>query len=327
MAEKTEQMREVRNFLKVGGELAELEVRHGKTKKGVDYIGMTGVVQFGEKPLEKLEFNAFAQKTKADGSDSKMYTDMCQWAEKAVSKVKAKEKGLPEYTWFEGYGSIQCQDYVNRDGKLVESYCYNITNFHDFKEYCCDFDLEGYIRSVTDETKGEDKDPTGRKIIRLLSHESRGDKIIDFKNLRVPQELADQLEDNGYVAGATTTLYFTLAPVEAEPKKKSGGIGKQRETQGRDWLEYQMVGAADVISDESEKAISSAVAKVAYQERKAYLDGIEAEGYKGGSSGSSSTPTSGSRSGLGNKSADTESTGKMSAVDEGTPATDDDWPF
>ena len=32
MAEKTEQMREVRNFLKVGGELAELEVRHGKTK-------------------------------------------------------------------------------------------------------------------------------------------------------------------------------------------------------------------------------------------------------------------------------------------------------
>lgn len=301
----TEQIRQLVNNVVLAGKLAELKVTKGNTKKNVPYISLKGAVQCGEDPVYTVRFRSFSQKTKADGTDSKMYSNLVEWAKKAVPMTKDKEN----CTMFQGRGSISMNDFINKDNKLVESVEFNINNFSDFREYKCDIDLEGFIYSITDETKGEDGDTTGRKIMRVISKENIGNNIVDLKKVIVTEENVPCLDEFEIEAKKTLTMYISLIPNrEEEPKKR--GFGKQRTTNGNAKLEYIMVGADEPLEEDNKNSLSPALIKKAMNERKIHLKEVEDKGYLGGNSESTTNTAS-------ENSAD-----KMQAVDD-----DDEFPF
>ena len=311
--EKTEQIRRLINNIHLAGRLGELEIKTGKTKKDVDYISLRGVIICGEEPVYSMRFRSFAQAKKSDGTDSKAYVNLCNWAKKAVPMTKNPE----EFTWVDTRGSIRANDYVNQQGKLVEGYEINLNSFNDFTEYACELDFEGYIAGIKDETKGEDNDPTGRKILYLIGKNTIGNDIIELKNIIVPNEYAEALEENEYETGRTAIFFMTYMPNHKE-EIKSGGIGKQRVTSGTNYLEMVMTGADPVYSEDSDKSLSTALIKNARQERKTHLKEIEEKGYLGGADGDSDTGSSeetSKSSGVG------QTRGKLETVD------DDEIPF
>lgn len=311
--EKTEQIRRLINNVHLAGRLGELEIKTGKTKKDVDYISLRGVIICGEEPVYSMRFRSFAQAKKSDGTDSKAYVNLCNWAKKAVPMTKNPE----EFTWVDARGSIRANDYVNQQGKLVEGYEINLNSFNDFTEYACELDFEGYIAGIKDETKGEDNDPTGRKILYLIGKNTIGNDIIELKNIIVPDEYAEALEENEYETGRTAIFFMTYMPNHKE-EIKSGGIGKQRVTSGTNYLEMVMTGADPVYSEDSDKSLSTALIKNARQERKTHLKEIEEKGYLGGADGDSD---SGSSGGTSKSSGVGQTRAKLETVD------DDEIPF
>lgn len=316
----TDQIRQVRNRVHLAGRVAELTVTEGDTKKGVPYISLEGVVQCGDDAVYDVHFKTFSQAKKANGEDSKAYTNIKEWASKAVPMTKNKEN----CTWVDMVGSLRCRDYVSREGKLIQGIEYNMTLFNDFKDYACEIDLEGYIAGIKDEVRknGDDEVETGRKIIRLFSREQLGTAIIDYTRIIVPKEYADQLEDNGFEQGRTATFYITLTPTQNSAPKKAG-IGQQRVTEGRAYLEPLMTGADMPVDEDSSEALSTALMKAGMNERKAHLKEIEDAGYQGGSSNNSSsasaTPTNRGGNAFGGTTAKKEK--------EAIEAVDDDGEF
>ena len=311
--EKTEQIRRLINNIHLAGRLGELEIKTGKTKKDIDYISLRGVIICGEEPVYSMRFRSFAQAKKSDGTDSKAYVNLCNWAKKAVPMTKNPE----EFTWVDAKGSIRANDYVNQQGKLVEGYEINLNSFNDFTEYACELDFEGYIAGIKDETKGEENDPTGRKILYLIGKNTIGNDIIELKNIIVPDEYAEALEENEYETGRTAIFFMTYIPNHKE-EIKSGGIGKQRVTSGTNYLEMVMTGADPVYSEDSDKSLSTALIKNARQERKTHLKEIEEKGYLGGADGDSDSDSSG---GTSKSSGVGQTRGKLETVD------DDEIPF
>ena len=104
-------------------------------------------------------------------------------------------------------GSVVSNDYVNREGRLVEGFSYNMQLFNKFTEYACQIDMEGFIHSIIDETEGEDGEPTGRKKLRLISRDIFRNTL-DIKNILIPEELVGPIEDNDYEAGRTATFFI-----------------------------------------------------------------------------------------------------------------------
>ena len=315
----TDQIRQVRNRVHLAGRVAELTVTEGKTKKDIPYISLEGVIQCGDDAVYDVHFKTFSQAKKANGEDSKAYTNIKEWASKAIPMTKSKEN----CTWVDMVGSLRCRDFVSREGKLIQGIEYNMTLFNDFKEYACEIDLEGYIAGIKDEVRknGDDEVETGRKIIRLFSREQIGTAIIDYTRIIVPKEYADQLEDNGFEQGRTATFYITLTPTQNSAPKKAG-IGQQRVTEGRAYLEPLMTGADMPIDEDSPEALPTALMKAGMNERKAHLKEIEDAGYQGGSSNNSSSASTTSSNRGGNAFSSTAKKEK-----EAIEAVDDDGEF
>lgn len=302
-----EKIRQLENRVHLAGKLAELGKVNEGVSNGVPYISFNGKIQFGETPVETANFRTFVKSKKVDGTDSKNYAKVKEWVANAVPMTV--DPSNP--TMVDMIGSLTDNPYISADGKLVEATQFSMQLFGDFKEYAAEIDLEGFIAHIADEMK--DDEPTGRQIIRLVSRDIFSN-ILDIKQIIVPKEWVEPLEDNGYENGVTTTLYVNIIPhVSTAPAKGRGGIGVQR-VQSRSYNEWVFVGAGDIIDSDSDKALSPALIKNALKVRAAMLEEKKKEGYVG-SKGTTTTSTPASRNGIGSKSA------TKTVIDE------DDFPF
>jgi hypothetical protein len=120
--------------------------------------------------------------------------------------------------------------------------------------------------------------------------------IVPVKNIVVPKELKEAFEE-GYEVGQTAKLYvdFTLNKAEAKPKK-TGGIGAQRTTDGKSYVEMILTGADPAIDEDEDGAISKEAVKIALAERKAMLEELKEKGYQGAKGKSISNSGSGNTS-------------------------------
>lgn len=316
MAINNDQIRSLKNNVTLAGKLAELDPpKFGTTTNGVPYIRLKGAIQFDESSAVCTHsFTSFIKAKKADGSDSPNYTKVVEWVNKAVPMTKDKDNP----TMVKLGGSLSANDYVSADGKLHEATQFSVQFFNDFDEYACHLDIEGYIASVADEERGSDDNRvyTGRKRMRLVSRDFYGN-VLDIKNIVVPKELSDALEDNGYERGRTALMYISYLPNDGEAKPKSKGFGTQR-TEGRSYLETVLTGGNEAYSPDNVKmSISNSTAKMLADERASHLKEIEEKGYQG-SSGNSNSGTATNRSGFGSASAPASSY---------APVDDDDIPF
>ena len=266
----TDQIRQLVNKVHLAGALAELEVREGQTQTGVPYLSLNGAIQCGESAVSTVRFRSFIKAKKSDGTDSKNYENAKKWVSKAVPMTKDKEK----CTFVDMIGSLTDNPYVSRDGTLVEAVQYSTQLISKFDNYAAELDIEGFVHSIVDETRGEEGNPTGRKRMRLITRDIFSNTI-DLKNIIIPNELVEPLEENGYEKGCTATFFINLIPTQKEAPVKKGGIGAQRTTEGKNYLEMVLVGADPEIDSDDEKALDSKLIKNAMTERKTRLDEIK----------------------------------------------------
>ena len=277
-----EQIRRLKNSAILSGGLAEFEYNVKKDDKGVDMLQMNGAIQCNpDSPVYTVYFRSNIKAQKKDGTDNKTYINALDWAENAVSKVKAAEKGLDEYTMVHAVGSVNDLMYVGQDGEFHQGVTYNMSFFNDFDDYQGGFDIEGYIASMKDEVRGEEETPTGRSIIRLISRDPFGNTL-DLNNLIADEQITNDLNEAGYEPGMTTTFSIDFVAARNEDSNNNkGGIGRVRTTTGSNYLEMHIVGATKPLDEDDEKAISKDVAKTLLREREARKTKTLDDGYKG----------------------------------------------
>lgn len=304
----SDKIKQTVNNVVLTGKVAEIEKKEGKTKAGIPYISVKGVIQFGDSKAESRHFEKFCQEySEKDGKkkENKAYPKVVKWANKVKSVV---DSSYEEATEVSVSGSFANNDYVNAEEKLIETLKIDAAFFNDVNgDYKGTADIEGYIQSIVPETKGEDKDETGRLKVTILTTDFFGN-IIPVKNIIVPTELREGFED-GYEVGQTAKVYIDFKLNKPEPKpKKKGGLGVQRETEGKSYVEMLLTGADPAIDEDEEGALSKEAVKIALAERKATLKELEEKGYQGS-----------------NKSG--KSISSASSNSKPTPVADDDMPF
>lgn len=318
----TDQIRDLTNRVHFAGRIAEATVTDGTTKTNVPYISIRGTIRCGEDAVMDMPFEMFCQSKKKNGEDNKSYATIKKWA----MRVKSIADDPDNATWADLTGSMATNDYVNREGKLVEGYRYQMSFISDFKNYACTLDLEGYLSGVRDEMRGQGDDEvaTGRKVLRLFSRNRIGTDLIDYKRIIVPKELLSDFEDGGFEPGCTSTFYITFTPTQSSAPKKAG-IGQQRVTEGRAYTEPILTGADLPVDEDSREALSTSLMKAALNERKTHLQEIEAAGYLGSSSDSSGTTSAPAPAQKANK----KSIGTRNTVQEEilSPVDDEEFPF
>lgn len=314
----TEKIRQLTNKVHLAGALVELiNLVEGTTQQGIPYISFRGVIQCGESQASRVRFRTFVKSKKKDGTDSKNFAKVKDWAKNAVP-MTSNEKNP---TYVDCVGSITDNPYVSSDGQLREATDFNIQLFGDFDTYAAEIDLEGFIHSIKDETKGEEEVATGRQRMRLISRDMFGN-MLDFKSVVIPEELVEAVSENGYEKGATATFYITLTLSQnVNNAPKNGGIGEQRVSGGKPYLEWVITGADPVIDSESEQALEPKLIKAAMVERQAHLDEVKAAGYLGNKGNTPSTAPASTRNSIGNSSAKSDYVELPDVEDE------DDFPF
>ena len=292
MANKdSEQLRDFVNKIDVNGTLATMEVREGETENKVPYISVKGSIQFGETGVETLNFRSFALAQKSDGTDSKAYANLVKWVENAVPMTEDKAKATKGLF----RGSFASNDfYTDKDGgAVVESNIFNVSGFFDYDANFNEqnstnaiVDFEGYVKAIADETKGEEKTPTGRKRITLVGLDYRKEAIV-LKNVILTEDIAEDFMD---LLPVGSTAKFTLGYYvhKGQTKRPTGGLGKQRVTEGRDYLELVLEGCSDPYEDDKE-VITTKIMKELMNVREAKLARIKEEGENGTTTSSAST--------------------------------------
>lgn len=300
----------LKNNVHFAGALAELsELKKGISPDGTPNISFNGVIQCGETAVYNRNFKVFAKAKNSKGEDNQVYKNMLSWYKEAVPMTKDKVK----CTMVDFGGSVNAFDYVGKDGTLHESLTYNMSFINEFKDYACYIDMDGYISSITDEMRGQgdDKTPTGRKVMSLLTMDFYHN-VLQMKKIFIPAEFVDQLEDNGYEKGRTVHAFFSYKPANTNAAPKRRTFGEVPTTSGASFLELVFTGGEIAYDEDGTQSITPATANSMMKERINHLKEIEAKGYQGGSSGGGSSST-------------TSGTGAFKVIE--TPLTDDDIPF
>ena len=305
----SDKIKQTVNNVVLTGKVAEFEKRTGiVAKTGAPYISVKGVIQFGTSKAESRHFEKFVQEySEKDGKkkENKAYPKVVEWANKVRSIA---DSSYEEATEVSITGSFATNDYVSSEEKLIEALKIDAAFFNDVDgDYKGTADIEGYIQSIAPETKGEDKEETGRLRVTILTTDFFRN-IIPVKNIVVPADLREGFEE-GYEVGQTAKVYIDFVLNKAEPKpKKKGGLGVQRETEGKSYVEMILTGADPAIDEDEEGALSKEAVRIALTERKAMLKELEEKGYQG------SNKTDKSNSSVSSKS-------------KPVPVADDDMPF
>lgn len=286
------------NKVVLTGKVAEFEATTGKTKeKSIPYISIKGAMQFGDSKAQTKRFEKYVQEKNKEGKENKMYPKIVDFANRAKSIAKA---GYEEATEVSIQGSFATNDYVNDKDELKETIKIDASFFNDYEAddtYKGCADIEGYIQSIIPETKGtgDDAKETGRLRVAMITTDFFGN-IVPIRNIIVSKDLKQGFED-GYEVGQTAKLYvdFVLNKADAKPQK-SGGLGVQRETEGKSYIEMIVTGADPAIDEDSTNAISKEAVKIALTERKAMLAELKEKGYQSKKKSiSSSSPSSNSK--------------------------------
>ena len=120
--------------------------------------------------------------------------------------------------------------------------------------------------------------------------------VIPVKNIIVPEDLREPFEE-GYEVGQTAKVFITFMLHKGEEKpKKTGGIGVQRTTDGKSYVEMILTGADPAVDEDEESAFSKEAVRIGMAERKADLDKLKEEGYKGSNGGGKSISSASSGS-------------------------------
>lgn len=298
----TDQIRRLKNTCVLAGPIAEInKFKEDKNKDGVDYLYFDGVIRCGETSESDVRFRIFSTALKVDNATGKKvdrpnFKKLRDWCRSCIAMTKSVENA----TWAELGGYISMNDYVNKKEKLIETIQYNISWIRPFTEYKAQIDLEGILKNIADETKGEDETPTGRKKMRIISTDIFGNAV-NLLNIKAEPEIANALDEADYTENSLATYFLNLIPSKAEPvKSKPGGIGQQRTTEARSYLEFILIGANPIIEEDDENNyIEPKMFKKLMAERQIHLKEIEEGGYKGSddnSGGSSSNNTTSSSS-------------------------------
>jgi len=311
----SDKIKELVNEVHLAGKVAEIEVKTGLTEeKKVPYVSIKGAIQFGDSKVKTRRFESFVQQTKKDGGENKLYSPTLTFANSAKSIA---DVGYENATVVDVQGNFSANDYIDSTDKLIESQQISIKFFNecdnDIEKFKGTADIEGYIQSINEETKGEDKTETGRLRVSIITADFFGN-IVPIKNIVVPENLHDAFLD-GYEIGQSAILYVDFIPNKAEAKpKKTGGLGVQRETDGKSYLEMVVTGASPAIDEDDPNGISKEAIKIALAERKASLNELVEKGYQGSKKDV--------RNNLGAKNSNTPATKKKPK-----PVADDDMPF
>lgn len=311
----SDKIKAVVNEVHLAGKVAEAEVKTGLTKEDkIPYVSIKGAIQFGDTKVKTKRFETFVQQEKKGGGENKLYSPILAFANSVKSIV---DTDFETATVIDLQGNFSANDYIDASDKLIESQRIDIKFFNecdnDIEKFKGTADIEGYIQTIAEETRGEDKTETGRLRVSVITADFFGN-IVPIKNIVVPEHLHDAFL-NGYEVGQSAILYVDFIPNKAEAKpKKTGGLGVQRETDGKSYLEMVVTGASPAIDEDDPNGISQEAIKIALAERKASLNELVEKGYQGGKKDV--------RNNLGTKSATTPSTKKKPA-----PVAEDDMPF
>lgn len=293
----SDKVRQMVNKVVLTGKVTEFEKRTGTISsgesKGAPYISFKGKIQFGEHKAMERSFERFVREysvREGKKKENKAYERTVEWANSV--------KSVADSSWEEATEvSLQCSfatdDYVNAEEKLVEALKCSVAFINDVDgEYGAMADVEGYISQITPETRGEDQNETGRLRVTVLTNDFFGN-IIPVKGIIVPAELREAFEDN-YEVGQTAKLFITFELHKGEEKpKKTGGIGVQRTTDGKSYVEMILTGADPAMDEDDKDSYSKEAVRIGMSERKAKLDELKEKGYqgsKGKNSGSVSKP-------------------------------------
>jgi len=273
----SDKVRQMTNQVVLTGKVTEFEMKTGTVangdSKGAPYVSIKGEIQFGEHKAMARSFERYVQEYRVkDGKkiESKAYAPTLDWAKSVKSVAKTNWDEATEV-------SLTCSF-----AKLIEALKCTVAFINDVNgDYKATADIEGYIQSIVSERKGEDQVETGRLRVTILTNDFFGN-IIPIKNIIVPAELREAFED-GYEVGQTAKVFvdFTLHKGEEKPKK-SGGIGVQRTTDGKSYVEMILTGADPALDEDEKDAFSKEAVRIGLAERKADLDKLKEAGYQGG---------------------------------------------
>lgn len=293
----SDKVRQMVNKVVLTGKVTEFKKRTGTISsgesKGAPYVSFKGKIQFGEHKAMERSFERFVQEysvREGKKKENKAYERTVEWANSVKSVADSNWEEATEV-------SLQCSfatnDYVNAEEKLVEALKCSVAFINDVDgEYGAMADVEGYISQITPETRGEDQNETGRLRVTVLTNDFFGN-IIPVKGIIVPAELREAFEDN-YEVGQTAKLFITFELHKGEEKpKKTGGIGVQRTTDGKSYVEMILTGADPAMDEDDKDSYSKEAVRIGMSERKAKLDELKEKGYQGSkekNSGSVSKP-------------------------------------
>lgn len=306
----SDKIRDLSNMVTLAGKVTEIEIKKGTNKNKSADIQIKGEIQFGDSKAQSRKFETYIAQFNAEGKENKLYDMTLPFVNSVKSVAKVGEE---EATLVSIQGEFKANDYVNKKDILVEGLKIDAKFFNDFNEYQGVADVEGYILSIVPEVKGEEEKETGRLRVTLITTDFFGN-IIPIKNIIVPAELKEGFEE-GYQEGQTAKLFIDFVVNQSEGKPvKSGGLGKQRVTQGKSYVEMILTGADPSFDEDDDMGISSEAIRIALSERRAILNDIKDKGYQGNKQGRGNSGTSSNRKGLGS--------GKPAPVDD-----DDSIPF
>jgi len=260
----SDKIRSLANMVTLSGKVTEIEIRKGNNKNKSADISIKGEIQFGDTKAHTRKFETYVAEFNAEGKESKMYDKILTFA--------------------------NSNDYVSSKDKLIEGLKINAKFFNDVKvdeEFKGVADVEGYIQTIAPEVKGEEEKETGRLRVTIITTDFFGN-IIPVKNIIVPADLREGFEE-GYQEGQTAKLFVDFIVNQSEGKPvKAGGLGKQRVTQGKSYVEMIVTGADPAFDEDDEMGISPEAIRIALSERKSKLDDLKSKGYQGGKDGKSS---------------------------------------
>lgn len=202
-----------------------------------------------------------ASKTKKEGGkENRMWKGMKKMMDDYISKVDASKDDTLTADKVNCDVRVNINDYPRQDGTVATTVQLSLNSIRratgDF-ESVTDVDMDGYIRSIKPETKGDDEE-TGRLMVEFVTI-GYGGKAEPY-TLYVPEELADDFEDI-YEPSQTVEMYCSLVMRHIGEKKTSTAkFGRKANvSSGYDVMEMIVVGAEDPYEEPDDDEIESKV--------------------------------------------------------------------
>jgi len=271
-----EQVKQTRMEVVLEGIVTEFEAKfdksivktegHALLGKENPYVRIKGVVQFGEHNAESKRFEKYiAQYTKA-GKEHGGYQKMVTFAKNVKSKDSLKEGEIASTI------RLKCElkenFYTSQSGTFIEGEKIEVVFVEDLKgTNKGEASLKGRIISIVKEVKNDEE--TGRLIVNMFGVDYMSNAV--KTKFIVDETLAEQFEE-AYEVGCTAEFYVDYRLHKGEETVITGsGLGVQRVTEGKSYVEAILVGATSPIDEDTAGAISNVVAKELLSKRNAEI--------------------------------------------------------